>query len=125
LELTPAPTAEIEAAWGAAANASLAKLAQYESKTAELGPEQWLVLVRCQDEKRLGATVPTLGRIWIKDFANSGSEGFVRIAKVPTSISIDLFLPGNHGSLTVAIVPRFKETRRWPDIIWHLLRSLG
>ena len=51
LELTPAPTAEIEAAWRAAAEASLNKLARYESKTAELGPEQWLVLVRCQDEK--------------------------------------------------------------------------
>jgi hypothetical protein len=51
LELTPAPTAEIEAAWRAAAEASLNKLAERESKAVELGPEQWLVLVRCQDEK--------------------------------------------------------------------------
>lgn len=54
MELTPAPTAEIEAAWAtwrAAAEASLNKLAKYESRTAELGAEQWLVLVRCRDEK--------------------------------------------------------------------------
>ncbi len=51
LELTPAPTAEIEAAWRAAAEESLNKLAEREPRAAEMGPEQWLVLVRCQDEK--------------------------------------------------------------------------
>ena len=60
MELTPAPTAEIEAAWRAAAEASLDKLAEREPKPAEMGPEQWLVLVRCQDEKH---QVELLGRL--------------------------------------------------------------
>src|SRR5262249_39206716 len=60
MELTPASTAEIEAASRAAAEASLNKLAQREFKPAELGPEQWLVLVRCQDEKH---QVEVLGRL--------------------------------------------------------------
>jgi hypothetical protein len=61
LELTPAPTADIEAAWAAAAEESLNKLAQRESRAVEMGPEQWLVLVRCQDEKH---QVQVLERLW-------------------------------------------------------------
>jgi len=65
MELTPAPTAEIEAAWRAAAEASLNKLAQREPKEAEMGPEQWLVLVRCQDEKQQVEVLERLqGRGW-------------------------------------------------------------
>src|SRR5216683_3531240 len=48
LELTPARTVEIEAAWRAAAQESLNKLAKYEPRAVEMGPEQWLVIVRCQ-----------------------------------------------------------------------------
>jgi hypothetical protein len=54
MELTPAPTAEIEAAWAtwrAAADESLGKLAKYESRAVEMGPDQWLAIVRCRDEK--------------------------------------------------------------------------
>jgi hypothetical protein len=59
LELTPAPTAEIEAAWRAAAEESVKKLAARESRAVEMGPQQWLVVVRCRDEKQ---QVELLGR---------------------------------------------------------------
>jgi hypothetical protein len=48
LELTPTPSAELQAAWRAEAEARMAAAA---SAPVELGPAQYLVLVTCRDER--------------------------------------------------------------------------
>ena len=57
LELTPAVDPELEAAWRAAAEATLA--ARPEAPAVAMGPEQFLVLVTCRDERQ---QVELLGR---------------------------------------------------------------
>jgi hypothetical protein len=59
LELTPTTSADLEAAWRAAAEATLDPLAERDlSEIARVG-EQYLVLVTCRDEKQ---QVELLGR---------------------------------------------------------------
>ena len=48
LELTPTPSAELQAAWRAEAEARMAAAAP---APVELGPAQYLVLVTCRDER--------------------------------------------------------------------------
>ncbi len=50
LELTPTADPELEAAWRAAAEAALA--ACPEPQQVAMGPEQFLVLVTCRDERQ-------------------------------------------------------------------------
>jgi hypothetical protein len=52
LELTPAPSAEVQAAWEASAHPDLAALAAPPPWRAQEIPEQYLVLVTCRDEKQ-------------------------------------------------------------------------
>jgi hypothetical protein len=51
LEVTPAISPELQAAWAAAAHATLAGPAEPSGPGVGLGPEQWLVLVTCRDER--------------------------------------------------------------------------
>jgi hypothetical protein len=51
LELTPAASPDLRAAWEAAAQASLAAPADSRSPVAQAVPEQYLVLVTCRDER--------------------------------------------------------------------------
>jgi hypothetical protein len=66
LEITPTDSEELKAAWQRAAEASLEKSGGYQSKEAALGPEQWLLIIRCRDERH---QVELLGR-----FAGEGLE---------------------------------------------------
>jgi hypothetical protein len=51
LELAPEMPPELQAAWRAEAEASLAALANGPAPEAAMGPEQFLILVTCRDEK--------------------------------------------------------------------------
>jgi hypothetical protein len=51
LELAPAVAPDMQAAWETAANAALVGPAGPSGPGVELGPEQWLVLVTCRDER--------------------------------------------------------------------------
>jgi hypothetical protein len=50
LELTPADSAELRAAWESAAAAALEAVGQGQQRELTPGPEQWLVLITCRDE---------------------------------------------------------------------------
>jgi hypothetical protein len=50
-ELAPAVSPDLQAAWEAAAHAALAGPGEPSGPGVGLGPEQWLVLVTCRDEK--------------------------------------------------------------------------
>jgi hypothetical protein len=52
LELTPAVDPVLEAAWRAAAEGALAPPAAAETREVAMGPEQFLVLVTCRDERQ-------------------------------------------------------------------------
>jgi len=52
LELTPAPSAEVQAAWDASAAPELAALKAPLPWRAQEIPEQYLVLVTCRDQKQ-------------------------------------------------------------------------
>jgi hypothetical protein len=52
LELTPTVDPELEAAWRAAAEAALARPTTSEAREVAMGPEQFLVLVTCRDERQ-------------------------------------------------------------------------
>jgi hypothetical protein len=52
LEITPTESEELKAAWQAAAAANLEKLAEPETPEVVPGPEQFLVLVTCANEKQ-------------------------------------------------------------------------
>src|SRR5437660_8681662 len=51
LELTPTASHDLRAAWEATANASLAAFAVPAAAGPDSIPEQWLILVKCRDEK--------------------------------------------------------------------------
>ncbi len=51
MEITPTTSEELQAAWQAAAEADLQKLARPEQTEIEMPPEQYLVLITCRDEK--------------------------------------------------------------------------
>jgi hypothetical protein len=51
LELTATDSADLEAAWRAAAEASLAALHDSTSPAARAAPEQFLVMITCRDEQ--------------------------------------------------------------------------
>jgi hypothetical protein len=51
LELTPTVSPELQAAWEAAARASLEAAAPRDRPQVQAIPEQYLVLVTCRDEK--------------------------------------------------------------------------
>jgi hypothetical protein len=59
LELTPAISPDLRAAWEAAANAALGRPPAEDRPGVPLGPEQWLVLITCRDERH---QVELLGR---------------------------------------------------------------
>ena len=52
LELTPAPSAEMQAAWEASSTPAIAALAAPPPWRPQEIPEQYLVLVTCRDEKQ-------------------------------------------------------------------------
>ena len=52
LELTPTASPELQAAWEATANASLAALTAPAAPGPENIPEQWLILVKRRDQKQ-------------------------------------------------------------------------
>jgi hypothetical protein len=52
LELTPAPSEELEAAWRAVAEASLAAAAAPEPPALDRLPARFLILITCRDEKQ-------------------------------------------------------------------------
>src|SRR5438876_7445912 len=52
LELTPTASPDLQAAWEATANANLAALTTPAAAGAESIPEQYLILVKCRDEKQ-------------------------------------------------------------------------
>jgi hypothetical protein len=51
-ELTPTPSPELQAAWQAAAEASLAALDDPLRRPVDPGPEQFYVLLTCKDERQ-------------------------------------------------------------------------
>jgi hypothetical protein len=51
-ELTPTDSAELRAAWESAVAAALEAPAQGKGGEVALGPEQWLILVSCRDERQ-------------------------------------------------------------------------
>jgi hypothetical protein len=59
MELTPAVSPEVQAAWEAAAQGVLGPPYEPNKEGVPLGPAQWLVLVTCRDEKH---QVELLGR---------------------------------------------------------------
>jgi hypothetical protein len=52
VELTPAPSEELQAAWRAAAEASLAAAAAPQSWPPAPLPSQFLILITCRDERQ-------------------------------------------------------------------------
>jgi hypothetical protein len=55
LELVPEAPAELQAAWRTTAEAAVAALAEPAApKTVDPGPEQFLVLITCRDERHQG-----------------------------------------------------------------------
>jgi hypothetical protein len=52
LEITPTESEELKAAWQAAAEANLKKLAERETPEVVMGAEQFLVLLTCANEKQ-------------------------------------------------------------------------
>jgi hypothetical protein len=59
LELTPAVSPDLQAAWEAAANAAQGRPPLEDRPGVGPGPEQWLILVTCRDERH---QVELLGR---------------------------------------------------------------
>jgi hypothetical protein len=59
LEVTPTPCPELEAAWRTATEANCAPLADDAVRGLLPGPEQWMILVTCRDERE---QVELLGR---------------------------------------------------------------
>src|SRR5262245_5739983 len=60
LELAPPVPEEVQAAWRAAAEASLASIDQGSGEDVAEGPEQYLVLIKCRDEKQQGELLARL-----------------------------------------------------------------
>ena len=61
LEITPTDSEELQAAWQAAAQASLDQVVAPPSPEAVMGPDQWLILIRCRDEQQQVALLERLG----------------------------------------------------------------
>jgi hypothetical protein len=51
MELAPAVSPELQAAWEAATNAAVAPPYEPSKEGVPIGPEQWLVLITCRDER--------------------------------------------------------------------------
>jgi hypothetical protein len=66
LEIAPVVSEELQAAWQAAAEASLVSLDEPPEPAVAAGPDQYLVLVTCRDEKE---QVALLGRLHGEGFA--------------------------------------------------------
>jgi hypothetical protein len=62
LELTPTASPDLQAAWEATANATLAALTAPAAPGPESIPEQWLILVKCRDEKQQVELLERFGR---------------------------------------------------------------
>ncbi len=62
LELTPTASPNLQAVWEATANANLAALAAPAAPGPESIPEQWLILVKCRDEKQQLELLERFGR---------------------------------------------------------------
>jgi hypothetical protein len=51
LEITPTDSEELAAAWRAAAESALAERPPSPTSTVQMGPDQYLIVVTCRDEK--------------------------------------------------------------------------
>jgi hypothetical protein len=51
LEIAPAISPDLRAAWEAAANAAVARPYEPSKEGVEMGAEQWLIILTCRDEK--------------------------------------------------------------------------